>query len=151
MEDKALSNLDLEEYARKYRLPLVGVFSKDQLPDKLQVGSYYVNMQNSADGDGSHWVLVKVFDKKNALYFDSFGERIPIEVMKFLKHYKPIPYSNREIQDIHSSRCGLYVLACDRYMSTIKRKKMLEQFDDFLNLFVADTKKNDGILIDFLK
>jgi hypothetical protein len=54
MEDKPLSNVDLEEYARKYKLPLVGVFSKDQLPDKVQVGSYYVNMQNSDDGSGSH-------------------------------------------------------------------------------------------------
>ena len=149
MEDKPLSNIDLEEYARKYKLHLIGVFSKDQLP-KLQVGSYYVNMQNSDDG-GSHWVLVKVFDKKNALYFDSFGERIPLEVMKFLKNYKPVPYSHRQIQDIQSSRCGLYVLACDKYMSTIKRKKMLEQYDDFLNMFTADTKKNDGILIDYLK
>ena len=151
MEDKPLSNIDLEEYARKYKLPLIGVYSKDELPDKLQVGSYYVNMQNAADGQGSHWVLVKVFDKKNALYFDSFGERIPLEVMKFLKNYKPVPYSHRQIQDIQSSRCGLYVLACDKYMSTIKRKKMLEQYDDFLNMFTADTKKNDGILIDYLK
>jgi hypothetical protein len=151
MEDKPLSNLDLEDYARKYKLPLVGVFSKDQLPDKLQVGSYYVNMQNADDGEGTHWVLVKIFDKKNAFYFDSFGERIPLEVMNFLEHYKPIPYSNRHIQNIDSSRCGLYVVACDRYMSTIKRKKMLEQFDDFLNMFTEDTKKNDGILIKYLK
>ena len=28
---------------------------------------------------------------------------------------------------------------------------MVEQFDDFLNLFTADTKKNDGILVDYLK
>ena len=151
MEDKPLSNLDLEKYARKYKLPLIGVFSKDELPDQLQVGSYYVNMQNAADGQGSHWVLVKVFDKKHALYFDSFGERIPIEVSRFLEHYKPIPYSHRQIQDIDSSRCGLYVVACDRYMSTVKRKKMLEQYDDFLNMFTADTKKNDAILVDYLQ
>ena len=150
MEDKPLSNLDLEKYARKYKLPLIGVFSKDELPP-LQVGSYYVNLQDAADGDGTHWVLVKIFDKQHAFYFDSFGERIPIEVSRFLKHYKPIPYSHRQIQDIHSSRCGLYVVACDRYMSTVKRKKMLEQYDDFLNRFTADTKKNDAILVDYLK
>ena len=38
--DKPLSNYDLEELAHKYKLPLIGVFSKDELPDKLQVGSY---------------------------------------------------------------------------------------------------------------
>ena len=150
MEDKPLSNLDLEKYARKYKLRLIGVFSKDELPPP-QVGSYYVNLQDAADGDGTHCVLVKIFDKKHAFYFDSFGERIPIEVSRFLEHYKPIPYSHRQIQDIHSSRCGLYVVACDRYMSTVKRKKMLEQYDDFLSMFTADTKKNDCILVDYLK
>jgi len=28
---------------------------------------------------------------------------------------------------------------------------MLEQYDDFLNMFTADTKKNDAILVDYLK
>ena len=150
-EDEALSNFDLEDLAKKYKLPLVGVYSKDELPKKLQVGSYYVNMQDSTEGGGSHWCLIKIFDRKNALYFDSFGQPLPLQVLDFLKHYKPVPYSNREIQDIDSSRCGLYVVACDRYMNTVKRRQMLEQFDDFLNLFVADTKKNDGILVVYLK
>ena len=149
--DKPLSNYDLEELAHKYKLPLIGVFSKDELPDKLQVGSYYINMQNSTDGQGTHWILVKIFDAKHAFYFDSFGERIPIEVMEFLKNYKPIPYSHRQIQDVRSSRCGLYVVACDLYMSQIKRRKMLEQFDDFLNMFKGDTKQNDSILVEFLE
>ena len=150
-KDEALSNFDLEDLAMKYNLPLVGVYSKDELPKKLQVGSYYINLQDSTEGQGSHWLLIKIFDKKNALYFDSFGQPAPLEVLVFLKNYKPVPYSNREIQNIDSSRCGLYVVACDRYMSTIRRRQMLEQFDDFLNMFTADTKKNDGILVDYLK
>ena len=150
-KDEALSNFDLEDLAKKYKLPLVGVYSKDELPKQIQVGSYYVNMQDSTEGQGSHWVLVKIFDRKNALYFDSFGQPLPLQVLDFLKHYKPVPYSNRHIQNIDSSRCGLYVVACDRYMNKVMRKNMVEQFDDFLNLFTADTKKNDGILVDYLK
>ena len=150
-KDEALSNFDLEDLAQKYKLPLVGVYSKDELPKQIQVGSYYVNLQDSTDGNGSHWVLVKIFDRKNALYFDSFGQPLPLQVLDFLKHYKPVPYSNRHIQNIDSSRCGLYVVACDRYMNKVMRKNMVEQFDDFLNLFTADTKKNDNILVDYLK
>ena len=150
-KDEATSNFDLEELAQKYKLPLVGVYSKDELPKQIQVGSYYVNLQDSTDGNGSHWVLVKIFDRKNALYFDSFGQPLPLQVLDFLKHYKPVPYSNRHIQNIDSSRCGLYVVACDRYMNKVMRKNMVEQFDDFLNLFTADTKKNDNILVDYLK
>jgi len=150
-EDEPTSNFELEELAKKYDLPLLMVCSKDELPKKIQVGSYYVNMQDSTEGNGTHWVLIKIFDRKNALYFDSFGQPLPLQVLDFLKHYKPIPYSNRHIQNIDSSRCGLYVVACDRYMNKVMRRQMLEQFDDFLNMFTADTKKNDKILVDYLK
>ena len=149
--DEQTSNFDLEDLAQKYDLPLVCVYSKDELPNKIQVGSYIINLQDSTEGSGSHWCLIKIFDKKNALYFDSFGQPLPLEVLHFLRHYKPVPYSNRQIQNIDSSRCGLYCIACDRYMSTIKRRNMLEQFDDFLNMFTGDTKKNDAILVDYLK
>ena len=150
-KDEETSNFDLQDLAQKYDLPLVGVYSKDELPNKIQVGSYIINLQDSTEGSGSHWCLIKIFDKKNVLYFDSFGQPLPLEVLDFLKHYKPVPYSNRQIQNIDSSRCGLYCIACDRYMSAIKRRSMLEQYDDFLNMFTADTKKNDAILVDYLK
>ena len=150
-EDEETSNFDLEVLAKKYDLPLVGIYSKDELPERVKIGSYIVNLQDSTDGNGTHWILAKIFDKKNALYFDSFGQPLPLEVLHFLRHYKPVPYSNRQIQNIDSSRCGLYCIACDRYMSTVKRKKMLEQYDDFLNMFTADTKKNDAILVDYLQ
>jgi len=151
LENDATSNIDLENLANKLKLPLIGVYSKDELPDKIQKGSYIINLQDSDKGPGSHWILAKIFDKKNALYFDAFGESIPLEIAKFLKHYKPIPYSNRHIQDIDSNRCGLYCIACDHYMNRIKRRQMLEQYDDFLNMFTSDTKKNDKILVDYLK
>ena len=148
MLDEPLSNIDLENYASKLKLPLVGVFNKDQLP-RIQVGSYYINMQDADDGPGTHWVLLKIIDKKNVFYFDSFGAPPPQEVLDFVK--VSIPYSNRIIQDIDSDKCGYYVLACDDYMSHIKRKDMREQFDDFLNMFVYDSKRNDNILKDYLK
>jgi hypothetical protein len=150
-QDEETSNFDLEDLAKKYKLPLVGIYSKDELPERVKVGSYIINLQDSTDGNGTHWVLAKIFDKKNALYFDSFGQALPLEVLHFLRHYKPVPYSNRHIQNIDSSRCGLYCIAFDRYMNTVRRRSMLEQFDDFLNMFTADTKKNDKILVDYLK
>ena len=55
-EDEALSNFDLQDLALKYNLPLIGVYSKDELPKKIQVGSYYVNMQDSTEGNGTHWI-----------------------------------------------------------------------------------------------
>jgi hypothetical protein len=150
-KNDATSNIDLEEMADKLKLNLVSVCSKDELPDKIQVGSYIINLQDSTEGSGTHWTLVMVFDRKNALYFDAFGQIFPKEVGVFLKNYKPIPYSNRIIQDVDSNRCGLYCIACMHYMSRIRRKEMLEQYDDFLNLFRGNPKQNDKILVDYLK
>jgi len=150
-KNDATSNIDLENLAKKLKLPLIMVCSKDELPDKTQVGSYYVNLENSDVGSGSHWNMIKIFDTKNALYFDSFGAPPPIEVSNFLKAYKKFPYSNRHIQDIDSSRCGLYCVACDLYMNRVMKRDMTDQFDDFLNMFTANTKQNDMILVNYLK
>ena len=63
--DEQTSNFDLEDLAQKYNLPLVGIFSKDELSKQIQVGSYIINLQDSTEGSGSHWVLIKIFDKKH--------------------------------------------------------------------------------------
>ena len=41
-----LTNFDIEEICKSLQLPLVGVFSKDELPKKNYIGSYYINMEN---------------------------------------------------------------------------------------------------------
>ena len=37
-----------------------------------------------------------------AIYFYSFGIDMPIEVENYLKNFRPIAYSNRHIQNIHT-------------------------------------------------
>ena len=72
-----MTNVDLENMADKLGLPIVGVFSKDELigDDKAprQIGSYYINMQDSTEGNGTHWIFAKIFESGHGLYFDSFG------------------------------------------------------------------------------
>ena len=61
-----LSNFAIERIASKLDLPIVGVFSKDELKDKPRIlGSYYINMMDSdkTDGEGnngSHWIFAKI-------------------------------------------------------------------------------------------
>ena len=61
-----MTNVDLENMADKLGLPIVGVFSKDELigDDKAprQIGSYYINMQDSTEGNGTHWIFAKIFE-----------------------------------------------------------------------------------------
>lgn len=149
MKNYTTSSTDLERTAQILKLPLVGVFSKDTLPDRCYVGSYIINMENSDVGNGTHWVLLKIFPTKEVIYFDSFGLPFPEQIREFVKG--KIAISNREIQDIDATTCGYYCLACDDYMTYQKQHRPIyERFDDFLNIFKGDTKKNDEVLLDYL-
>ena len=150
-----LSNVDLENIAKQMKLPLIGVYSKDRLPEKRYIGSYIVNMQNYDEGNGSHWVYILITDKDKgkAIYFDSFGVSPPQEIQDFLKPFSPYAVNNRMIQDIKSTKCGLYCIACDIYFKYYynKKKSIEDNFDDFLNILTFKTDINDDILYSFLK
>jgi hypothetical protein len=150
MKDYTSSSTDLERTAQILKLPLVGVYSKDTLPDRCYVGSYIINMEDSDVGNGTHWVLLKIFPTKEVIYFDSFGLSVPPLIKDFVKG--KIATSTRQIQDIDATTCGYYCIACDDYMTYQKQHRPIyERYDDFLNIFKADTKKNDLILLDYLK
>jgi hypothetical protein len=148
-----LSNVDLEDICEKLRLPLVGVFSKDRLPDKPYIGSYYINMENYDDGDGTHWIFARIFPSGEAIYFDSFGLKSPKEVEAFLKPFRPYATNNRQIQDIKSDKCGLFCVACDYFFTYDMNSKedIAENYDDFLNMWSKDTMRNDRIVKEYLK
>jgi hypothetical protein len=143
-----LSNIDLEEMAREDNLDLIGVYSKDRIPSQRQVGSYIINMQDFNDGNGTHWIAFKIFDNGKACYFDSFGVIYPEDIGEFLKIFKPIAYNNRQIQDPKSENCGRFCLAFIKYFNDFDTKKndVFEAYDDFLNVFSNDAKKNDKIV-----
>lgn len=162
-----LSNFDIEKICRKLKLPIVGVFSKDQLPKEHKVGSYYINLQNSNEGNGTHWVLAKIYcddernnietiatDKKGkrkyrcgALFFDPFGLDMPKEVSEFLSPFKPIPYSNRQIQGLRQEECGWYCISCDYSLEYKQNDETYkEDFEKFISLWSDEPSKNLKIL-----
>ena len=147
-----ISNFEIEDIAHKHKLPIVGVFSKDELPAKRKVGSYYINLQSSDDGNGTHWTFCRIFENGKAIYFDSFGAPMPQEVAKFLSIFKPIATNNRQIQDLHSEMCGWFCLALDYFFTyDAKSKDHIEEYDDFLNIWSFKPKLNDKILDDYLE
>jgi hypothetical protein len=164
-----LSNFALERLAKKLELPIVGVFSKDELRDKPRiVGSYYINLMDSdkTDGEGnngSHWVLAKIYcdedrddvsdsdsdDEKDckALYFDPFGIGMPKDVAAFLKPFSPVYCNNRQIQSINTSECGWYCLICDFLLEHKQHSSTyLQDYEKFLNMWSDDDKRNLTIL-----
>ena len=141
--DYTTTNFQLEDLAKKLKINLIGVFSKDELPERPQIGGYILNLQNSDDGGGTHWVAMNISPDRRVTYFDSFGLRPPIEVKQFVNQY-PIMSNIRHIQSLDSSLCGYYSLLFLKMIQ--KTKNTAERFDDFLNRFREDKEHNETIV-----
>ena len=62
-----------------------GVYSGDNLPNKIKDGAYVINLDDHSD-IGTHWIAFYVKDN-DITYFDSFGvEYIPKEIKAFIKN-----------------------------------------------------------------
>ena len=62
-----------------------GVYSRDNLPDKVKDEAYVINLDEYSDF-GTHSIALYV-NNKTVTYFDSFGvEHIPKEIKKFINN-----------------------------------------------------------------
>jgi hypothetical protein len=140
-----LSNIDITDFSKYFKLPLIGVFSKDELPVVHKDGLYVVNMSNH-DVEGTHWVGFGI-EKGRCWFFDSYGVACPLEIEKFLQKYKPIIYSTKQIQKLNGSFCGWAVLLASYFMYHSKIKDIESRYKEFLNLFDFDDQiKNEKII-----
>jgi len=165
-KDIMLSNIELEDYARDQRFPIVAVVSKDELNDmEAKVGSYYINMEDSDKGNGTHWVFLRIlphpFNRSSgtetrglkAIYFDSFGQYAPKDVDEFLYRYKPYARNDRQIQDLKSEDCGYFCLATDKYFTDHydRNVDLDENYCKYLSIYSDNLKSNDGIVKEYLR
>ena len=116
--DKILTNYDLYEYASQLKIPhFRGLFIRDTLPKRpYKVECGIVNLNTSAE-KGSHWVCYYK-NKKERIYFDSFGQITPLEIQIYLKTksergVEVIQRNTDIVQSINTNICGnlcLFVL-----------------------------------------
>ena len=78
-----LTNFEIQMYYQN-EPRFNGVYSRDNLPDKIKDGAYVINIDECSD-IGTHWIASYV-NSKTITYFDSFGvEHIPKEIKNFIK------------------------------------------------------------------
>ena len=79
-----LTNIEINEYVI-YKPRFNGVYSRNDLPDKIKKGAYVINLDEYAN-IGTQWIALFV-KRKYTVYFDSFGiEHIPKEINKFIRN-----------------------------------------------------------------
>ena len=120
---------------------LNGVYSRDNLPNKIKDGAHVINLDEYSD-IGTHWVALWV-NNNNVTYFDSFDvEHIPKEIIKFIEN-RNIKANIFRIEG-YDSMCGYFCIGFIDFM--FKGKTLTE----YTNLFSPnDFKRNDDTILNY--
>ena len=124
MQSHPLTKFEIQKYYQNLSR-LNGVYSRDNLPDKIKDG-YVINLDECSD-IGTHWIAFYALN--NVTYFDISGpEHIPNEIKIFID--KSIVVTKIFRIQVHDSvMCGYF---CTRYIDLMLAEKTLA---DFTNLF----------------
>lgn len=129
-----LSNIELQQIAKKRGIPLDIVLSKDELLLPSNVNKFrnskrwniIINLQDIFNSKmqiqpGTHWVCL-MRDNYKMYYFDSYGFKMPEEVIELARKLQipTIHYSEKQIQKISTDLCGWYCLYFIKYMNFSK-------------------------------
>ena len=137
---KPLTNFDLIKYAHELKIEnFRGVFMRDTLPKSPNHKECGIVNFNTSDQAGSHWVCYYK-NRKNRIYFDSFGQVTLMEIQKYLKtkqefdSEKSVIQRNTDIvQHVNTHVCGHL---CLFVLTTLTREHL--SYQDVLN------RLNDG-------
>jgi hypothetical protein len=142
------TNVQLLNYAKKYKLPLTILMNNEFKYPKN--GYYILNLENNGLS-GSHWVAL-ICQNKKCFYFDSFGAPPTQAVhLRLKQRYTNIYMNNSIIQDLKSNMCGWFCIGLLLYVFTHPKLDLLTACDQFLNMFDDNTERNNAILKNYLK
>ena len=126
-----LTNFEIQKYYQN-EPKFNGVFSRDNLPNKIKDGAYIINLDKYSD-IGTHCVGLYV-QNNNVIYFDSFGvEHIPKESKTFINHSLSITTNTFRIQAYDSITCGYF---CIGFIDLMFKGKPLTEYTNLFSLNV---------------
>lgn len=120
-----------------------GCYMKNELPDILKPNMWYIMNMDNAPNQGTHWVCFKTCSP--FIYFDPLiGGDPPLEVLQKARK-SGIYYDMKEIQNVNSTGCGWFCVAC--ILNDYKSKdNSYKSFKRFTHMFSNNTNINDRIL-----
>ena len=120
-----MNNFELKDAVKKLKIPSFrGVFLLDTLPKKLNKKECGIINFDKSSGPGTHWVAWYK-NGKTKIYFDSYGVRPPLEVIRYLG--SPIHYNTDKLLPAGQVFCG------HLYLYVLKELSMGYEFQNILN------------------
>ena len=131
MPHHPLTNFEIQKYYQN-EPRFNGVYSRDNLLDKIKYGAYVINLDEYSD-IGTHWIALYALNN-NVTYFSSFGvEHIPKEIKKFLGN-KNIKTNIFRRQAYDSVMCRYFCIGFINFM--LKGKSLTDLTDFFCQFFL---------------
>ena len=127
-----LTNFEIQAYYQN-EPRFFGIYSRDNLPDKIKYGAYVVNLDEYSD-IGTHWIALYV-NNKTVTYLDSFGvEHTPKEIKKFINN-KNIIANIFRIQAYDSVMCRYFCIGFINCMFMGKSLTLSSRKCTYVHLF----------------
>jgi hypothetical protein len=145
-KNNGLTDIDLIRLLENDKKFIGKIYMKDELPSTLEKNKWYIiNLQNSTDGNGTHWVCFRTpASNEPMIYFDPLiGGDPPLEILEHAKK-SGVKFVMMEIQDIDATSCGWFCVAC--ILSDKGSGTPLDHFKRFISRFSKDTERNELIL-----
>ena len=138
-----LTNFEIQKYYQN-EPRFNGVFSRNNLPEKIKDVADVINLDEYADVD-THWIAL-FCNRNEIVYFNSFGvEHVPEEIKEFIGN-KNIKANIFRVQANDSVMCGYFCIGFIDFMLAGKK------LTDFTNMFSPhDFEKNDDIILSYFK
>ena len=138
-----LTNFEIQKYYEN-ESRFNGVYSRDNLPNKIKDGAYVINLDEHAD-TSTHWIAL-FFNRNEIVCFNSFGiEHIPEDIKEFIGN-RNIKANCFRIQENNSIMCGYFCIGFIDFMLADKK------LTDYTNMFSPyDFNKNDQIILSYFK
>ena len=153
-----LSNSDINIICNTLKIPLKGVFMKNEFKLPFSDGNYVMNLQDSHEG-GSHWVAF-IKNKSNIFYHDSYAVIMHQNQYDLFKSEKNnIYYNTLQKQSLDTTSCGWWSIYFLYFMYYSKGTTLQKRFINFNKLFEhkgnihVDLKmnKNEALLLKIFK
>ena len=143
MSPHSLTNFEIQKYYEN-EPRFNGVFTRDNLPNKIKDGAYVINLDEYAH-TGTHWIAL-FCNISEIVYCNSFGvEHIPEEIKEFMGN-RNINANIFWVQANNSVMCSYFCIGFIDFM--LAGKKLV----DYTSLFFPhDFKKNDSIILSYFK
>ena len=119
MPPHPLTNFEIQRYYEN-ESRFNGVYSRNNLPNKIKDGDYEINLDEYADV-GTHWIVL-FCNKSEIVCFDSSGvEHVPEEIKELIGH-KNIEAKIFQVQANNSVMCGYFLIEFIDFMLAGKKK-----------------------------